>query len=79
MATNRGSPCGVAARTAGSWSARAVSSASVSRSKTTSMWSETNPTGTSTTPGAPSAASAVRWSLTSGSSQGTDGGPEREQ
>ena len=35
------------------------------------------PTGTSTTPGEPAAASSVRQSLTSGPSQGTDGGPLR--
>ena len=44
----------------------------------TSMWSETKPIGTTTDPGRP-AASSSRWSLTSGSSHGTCGGPEREQ
>ena len=57
----------------------AVPRASVSRSQTTSMWSETNPTGTITTPGVPDLASVSRWSLTSGSSHGTSGGPDREQ
>ena len=58
---------------------RAVASASVSRSYTTSMWSETKPIGTSTAAGTPSAASASRWSLTSGSSHGWLGGPLRLQ
>ena len=45
----------------------------------TSMWSETKPIGTSTTPGTPSPCSRRRWSLTSGSSHGWLGGPDREQ
>ena len=45
----------------------------------TSMWSETKPIGTITTPLARRFASASRWSLTSGSSHGTCGGPDREQ
>ena len=45
----------------------------------TSMWSDTNPIGTSTTSDTPSVASSSRWSLTSGSSHGVDGAPEREQ
>ena len=45
----------------------------------TSMWSETKPIGTSTTAGTPSVASSSRWSLTSGSSHGVCGEPEREQ
>ena len=49
---------------------RAVSSASVSRSNLTSMWSETKPIGAHTTADARPAASSRRWSLTSGSSHG---------
>src|SRR6188472_4409217 len=45
----------------------------------TSMWSETKPIGISTTEVTPSPASFSRWSLTSGSSHDTCGGPEREQ
>ena len=45
----------------------------------TSMWSETNPIGATTTSVTPSAASSSSRSLTSGSSHGWDGGPEREQ
>ena len=41
------------------------------------MWSLTNPAGTTTTAGTPSFASTRRWSFTSGSSQGTLGGPLR--
>ena len=78
----------VAARAYGIPRSRAVWAASVSRSKTTSMWSEMKPKGATTTPpglstGWPSvrcpAARASRWSLTSGSSQRACGGPEREQ
>ncbi len=43
----------------------------------TSMWSLTNPIGTTTAAGAPSFARLVRQSLMSGPSQGTDGGPLR--
>ena len=43
------------------------------------MWSETKPMGTITAALAPSLASSSRWSLTSGSSHGTCGGPDREQ
>jgi hypothetical protein len=43
------------------------------------MWSETNPIGTSTTDSTASTTSSSRWSFTSGSSQGTCGGPDREQ
>ncbi|OLT23659.1 hypothetical protein BJF81_09915 [Ornithinimicrobium sp. CNJ-824] len=60
-------------------SSSAVSTASVSRSKTTSMWSETKPIGASTTCRTPRPASSRRWSLTSGSSHGWEGGPDREQ
>ena len=45
----------------------------------TSMWSDTKPIGTSTTWLTPSLASSSRWSLTSGSSHGVEGAPEREQ
>ena len=69
----------VAARVTGSPTRRAVASASVSRSYLTSMWSDTNPIGTSTAAGTPSATSASRWSLTSGSSHGWVGGPLRLQ
>jgi hypothetical protein len=43
------------------------------------MWSATKPIGTSTTPVTPRSESSSRWSLTSGSSHGWLGGPEREQ
>jgi hypothetical protein len=43
------------------------------------MWSLMKPIGTTTTPGAPAAASALRWSLMSGSSQGWLGAPDLEQ
>src|SRR6185437_10078951 len=56
----------------------AVAAASSSRSQSTSTWSETKPIGDTTTAAVPAAASAARWSLTSGSSQGTDGGPDRD-
>src|SRR6202035_4023090 len=79
---------GALARANGRPSDAAVAAASVSRSCTTSMWSLTKPTGTTTTAdGGPSGsgsplasvplASAARWSFTSGSSQGTLGGPLR--
>ena len=45
----------------------------------TSMWSDTKPIGTVTTALSPASARAVSRSLTSGSSQGWVGGPEREQ
>ena len=45
----------------------------------TSMWSDTKPIGTITTWLTPSLASSSRWSLTSGSSHGVEGAPEREQ
>src|SRR5660398_281441 len=45
----------------------------------TSMWSEMNPTGASTTAVLPPAAISASASLTSGSSHGTRGGPDREQ
>jgi hypothetical protein len=45
----------------------------------TSMWSDTKPIGTTTTPPTPCAPSSSIRSFTSGSSQGTLGGPDREQ
>ena len=77
METKRGSVPGVAARASGRPSSLARWAASTSRSCTTSMWSVMNPTGTSTAPGAPAAASPVRWSHTSGPSHGWLGGPLR--
>ena len=56
----------------------AAGTASVSRSYATSMWSLTNPIGTTTAPAARSAASRVSTSPTSGSSHGTCGGPDRD-
>ena len=53
IATNRGSVPAVAARANGRPSRAAVAAASVSRSYPTSMWSETNPIGTTTTAGTP--------------------------
>jgi hypothetical protein len=67
----------VAAREKASPTSAAVSSASLSRSQTTSRWSLTKPTGNTTTARSPAAASDRRWSFTSGSSHGTDGGPLR--
>ena len=60
MARNRGSYQGVAARATGRPSAAAVCAASVSRSCLTSMWSDTNPTGTITAAGAPALDSSAR-------------------
>ena len=88
IAANLGVGPGALALANGRPSDAAVCAASTSRSWTTSMWSLTNPTGTTTTAdGRPSgsgspfgrapSASAARWSLTSGSSQGTLGGPLR--
>src|SRR5205814_533620 len=53
-------------------------SASLSRSQSNSRWSETKPVGAITTWRTPEVARLRRWSLTSGSSQGTWGGPERD-
>jgi hypothetical protein len=88
ISANLGVGPGALARANGRPSEAAVSAASTSKSCTTSMWSLTKPTGTTTTPdggppgsGVPSAsvplARAARWSFTSGSSQGTLGGPLR--
>ncbi|COV50558.1 Uncharacterised protein [Mycobacterium tuberculosis] len=47
-----------------------------SRSHTTSIWSATNPMGHTITALMPAPARPVSWSVTSGSSQGTCGGPD---
>ena len=67
------------ARTAVTPRSSAVAIASVSRSYTTSMWSETKPIGDRTTAWTPRPDSSCSRSLTSGSSQGWLGGPDREQ
>ena len=77
MDANRGLVPGVAARANARPRESAVCAASMSRSCRTSMWSDTNPTGMTTTAAVPDLASSPRWSLTSGSSHGTDGGPLR--
>lgn len=76
MVTNPGCVPGVPARTYASPSSLAVAAASVSRSHTTSRWSETNPIGLTTTAVTPCPARSRRWSLMSGSSHGTCGGPD---
>src|SRR5699024_5100561 len=76
---NRSATPTVAERATSKPSPRAVPAASVSRSHTTSMWSETNPIGASTTFACPAAARSARWSLMSGSSHRVDGAPAREQ
>ena len=78
IAANRGLAPGVAARANGeAEGGRGLGRLHV-QVVPTSMWSQTNPTGTTTHGlGAPTLASSPRWSLTSGSSQGTLGGPLR--
>src|SRR5699024_1026543 len=78
-ATKRGSVPEVATRRKASCCSWAVSFASVSRSQITSTWSVTKPIGTTITASAwSSAATRAMTSLTSGSSQGTCGEPERD-
>ena len=64
--TNSGSTPGVAARTSSIPAAAARFAATTSRSWMTSMWSDTNPIGTTTTAGTLAAASASMWSPMSG-------------
>src|SRR6202000_672547 len=68
---NRRLALGVVARANAIPAASACNRNSWSRSHTTSMWSATNPMGQKTTALVPAAASAARWSPTSGSSHGT--------
>ena len=60
MARNRLWYQGVAARATGRPAVMAASTASVSRSCRTSMWSDTNPTGMITAAGAPALARSAR-------------------
>src|SRR5690606_1332549 len=76
--TNAGCTPGVGTRSASSPASRAVVTASSSRSHSTSMWSDTNPTGMTTTALVPCAASSTIASLTSGSSHGVVGAPLRD-
>ena len=69
---------GVGVRTARRPASVAASIASVSRSHSTSMWSETKPSGTIATASTPCAGSDSITSHTSGSSHGCDGGPDRD-
>ena len=75
--TNAGCVPAVPARTNPRPSAAARARASVSRSYTTSMWSDTKPTGATTTSVTPSPRSVARCSSTSGSSHGSRGDPLR--
>jgi deoxyribodipyrimidine photo-lyase len=77
IATKAGCVPAVPARHTDTPASSPASTASWSRSYSTSMWSETKPTGETTTSRAPSPASRRISSQTSGSSQGTDGGPLR--
>src|ERR1700722_5370998 len=77
MEANLGWLPGVVARAKARPSDSAACLASTSRSCRTSMWSDTNPTGITTTAFVPDLASSPRWSQTSGASHGWDGGPLR--
>src|SRR5581483_6390524 len=69
--TNAGSAFGISIRSSRIPSAAAFSCASTSRSQRISRWSETKPTGQTSTWSTPSACRAERWSRMSGPSHGS--------